>query len=495
MKTHVLHPESHDDVISVLDQISWSKSTRVLLVLPNKQHVINSKKDLQLLSRKAKMQGAQLGLITNDSEVLELAKEMGVPFFSSIPEANSKPWRRSKKYIRKLPEREKVVSVAELREMSEVLKPRRQPIWLRLTSFLVGILAMLSLVVLFAPRAKVVIQTSTLQQEITMTLHGSSKFTSPDIAGNIPLKVADISVTKERQIQTSGQQAVPKTYAQGEIVITSLTNSPFTVPAGTIVLTQDDPAIRFATTRDVLVTGGMGATRSVEIIALQPGTIGNVEANQIVAVEGAVGVYLNVNNPSPCTGGEDVTSPVGNESDLAKLRQQLKDDLVSAAKEKLTGTNDDITVIEAELPVINITDEEIQPGIGVPSEYLQLTQTATVELLFYRNSDVQQSIQISMDAILDKNQKGIPGTLQYTLLSDTVGSSEPYEWEIFAVRSITTNIDKEALGLKLRGMKREEALNLVRQIPGSLPTSEIIITPGFWKWMPYLSFQIEIETP
>jgi hypothetical protein len=495
MKTHILQPESHDDVISVLDQISWSKSTRVLLVLPKKQHVINSKKDLQLLTRKAKSQGAQLGLITIDGEVLELAKEMGVPFFSSIPEANSKPWRRSKKYLRKLPDHEKVVSVAELRETSEVLKPRKQPIWLRMTSFLVGIAAMLSLVVLFTPRAKVVIQTSTLQQEITMTLHGSRKYTSPDIAGNIPLKVAEISVTEEKQIQTSGQQAVPKTYAQCEIVFTSLASNPITVPAGTIVLTQDYPAIRYATTRDVLVTGGMGAKRTVEIIALQPGTIGNVETNQIVAVEGAVGVYLNVSNPSPCTGGEDVTSPVGIESDLTKLRQQLKDYLILTAKETIKGTDDDITVIETVLPVINITNEEIQPGIGMPSDFLQLTQTATVELLYYRNSDVQQAIQMSMDAILDKDQKSVPGTLQYTSLTDPVGSSEPYEWDIFAVRNITTNINQEAFALQLRGMKKEEALNLVRKIPGSLPTSEIIITPGFWEWMPYLSFQIEIEVP
>ncbi len=495
MKTHILQPESHDDVISVLDQISWSKSTRVLLVLPKKQHVINSKKDLQLLTRKAKSQGAQLGLITNDCDVLDLAREMGVPFFSSIPEANNKPWRRSKTFIRKLPVREKVVSVAELREKSEVLKPRKQPNWLRMTSFLIGIMAMLSLVVLFAPRAKVVIQPSTLQQEITMTLHGSSKYTSPDIAGNIPLEVAEISVTREKQILTSGQQIVPKTYAQGEIVFTSLSSNPVTVPGGTIVLTRDNPAIRFATTSDVLVPGGMGATRTVEIIALQPGTIGNVEAKQIVAVEGTVGVYLNVNNPSPCTGGEDVISPVGTESDLAKLRQQLKNDLILAAKEKITGTDDDISVIEAESPVINITNEEIQPGIGVPSEYLQLTQTAIVELLYYRNSDVQQAIQMSMDAILDKDQKSISGTLQYTLLSNPVGGSEPYEWEIFAVRNITTNIDKETLALQLRGMKKEEALNFVRQIPGSLPTSEIIITPVFWEWMPYLSFQIEIEMP
>jgi hypothetical protein len=495
MKTHILQPESHDDVISVLDQISWSKSTRVILVLPKKQHVINSKKDLQLLTRKAKWQGAQLGLVTNDGDVLELAREMGVPFFSSIPEANSKPWRRNNKYIRTLASREKIVPVAELRKTGEVLKPRKEPTWLRMTSFLVGIVAMLSLVVLFTPRAKVVIQTSTLQQEITMIFHGSSKYTSPDIAGNIPLRVAEVSVTGEKQIQTSGQQAVPKTYAKGEVVFTSLMDNPVTIPAGTIVLTQGDPVIRFATTRDILVTGGMGAKRTVDVIALQPGTVGNVEANQIIAVEGSVGVYLNVSNPAPCTGGEDVSSPVGVESDLDILRQQLKDDLISAAKEKITGSGEDITVIEADLPVINITSEEVQPGIGVPSEYIQLTQSATVELYYYRNSDVQQAIQMSMDAILGKDQKSVPGSLQYTLLSDPVGKTEPYQWEVFAVRNITTNIDNQALALQMRGMKKEEALKLVRQIPGTLPTSEVSIIPSFWKWMPYLSFQIEIERP
>jgi hypothetical protein len=495
MKTHILQPESHDDVISVLDQISWSKSTRVLLVLPKKQHIIHSKKDLQLLARKARWQGAQLGLITHDNEVLELAKEMGVPFFASIPEANSKPWRRSKKYLQKLPSREKIASAAELRERREVLKPRHQPIWLRVTSFLVGVAAMLSLVILFAPRARVVVKTSNLQQEVTMTLRGSSKYSSPDIAGNIPLEVAEISVTGEKQIQTSGRQAVPKTYAQGEVVFTSLRDTSVTVPAGTIVLTQSNHVIRFVTTRDIIVTGGMGSTKTVEIIALQPGAIGNVEVDQIVAVEGNVGVYLNVTNPQPCTGGEDVISPVGMESDLIKLRQELEQDLIAAAKLKISETEDSNIVIEAESPVVDVTYEEIQPGIGMPSEYLQLKQTATVKLLYYKDSDVHQAIQMSMDAILEKNQKSVPGSLQYTLLSEPVGKSEPYEWDVFAVRNITTNIDHEALALQMRGMKKEEAVNFVKQIPGVLPASEVIVYPGFWTRMPYLSFQIEIESP
>ncbi len=76
MKTHLLQPETHDDVISVLDQIAWSKSSRILLVLPKEQNIIKSKTDLLRLARKAIHQGGQLGLVTSSKELQELAAEI-----------------------------------------------------------------------------------------------------------------------------------------------------------------------------------------------------------------------------------------------------------------------------------------------------------------------------------------------------------------------------------------------------------------------------------
>jgi len=76
MKTHIIQPETHDDLISVLDMISWSKSPRVVLVLPGIQNIIHSRVGLIRLHRKAEQQGAMLSLVTRSRETIELAAEV-----------------------------------------------------------------------------------------------------------------------------------------------------------------------------------------------------------------------------------------------------------------------------------------------------------------------------------------------------------------------------------------------------------------------------------
>ncbi len=145
---------------------------------------------------------------------------------------------------------------------------------------------------------------------------------------------------------TSGEDSVPDTYAQCEVEFTSLSNQPVSIPNGTIVLTLIEPVVRFATTRDIIVAGGIDLTAVVPVIALQPGEIGNVAENQIVAMEGNIGVNLKVNNPQACEGGLELLTSVGIESDLEKLRMELKQQLIQTATEELlTQLGDGIEIL------------------------------------------------------------------------------------------------------------------------------------------------------
>ncbi len=496
MKTHIIQPETHDDLISVLDMISWSKSPRVVLVLPGIQNIIHSRVDLIRLHRKAGQQGAMLSLVTRSRETIELAAEVGIPVFPTVQKANAAPLRKNWTGILKQPDDRVRHSKEELKSNAVSFKPKDLPDWLRITFFLLGVIAVFALAFLFIPRAEVEVRSTRSQQVLDLEIKASTSFAAPDMAGNIPLFSTAVTVETQRQIRTTGAQKVPKTFASCEVEFTNLQSEPVEVPAGTVVLTMDQPAIRFATTRDVTVAGGVGSLSNVESLALQPGEQGNVGAGKVSAIEGVIGVDLSVANAEACSGGTDELSPVGTDSDLAILRANVRDQLITSAEETLTAQmNDEIVVFNQTDPEIEILNMELQPGLGVASEYLQLTEEAIVLVTYYRDEDIQKAITLSMDAILEPEKKGLDNSLIYKMVSNPVGSKEPYRWNVHAVREVTQRIDPGEIALRLRGLNLEAAKEFINQQPGTTADSTISIYPGWWRYMPYLSFQIEVKTP
>ena len=58
MKTQIITLESHDDLISVRDRLSWAKTPRILLVWPKYEKVTLRQVDLKILQRHAASLGA-----------------------------------------------------------------------------------------------------------------------------------------------------------------------------------------------------------------------------------------------------------------------------------------------------------------------------------------------------------------------------------------------------------------------------------------------------
>jgi hypothetical protein len=96
MKTQVIQLERHDDVTSVKDKIAWSKASRVLLVWPKRGRVLYRPLDLLLLQRACQAEGAQFACVADDDDVLDHAKELGIPVFRSAKVAQRLAWRRQR---------------------------------------------------------------------------------------------------------------------------------------------------------------------------------------------------------------------------------------------------------------------------------------------------------------------------------------------------------------------------------------------------------------
>src|SRR5512143_2929590 len=94
MKTQIITLESHDDLISVRDRMSWAKTPRILLVWPKYEKV---------LQRHALSLGAQLGLVTRAHRVRQDAEALKIPVFESTGQAQRVAWPKPRR--RKWPHR------------------------------------------------------------------------------------------------------------------------------------------------------------------------------------------------------------------------------------------------------------------------------------------------------------------------------------------------------------------------------------------------------
>src|SRR5215211_4037968 len=155
MKTQIITLESHDDLISVRDRMSWAKTPRILLVWPKYEKVTLRQVDLKVLQRHATTLGAQLGLVTRARRVRADAEALRIPVFESTGQAQRLAWPkpRRRRWIRRAP-------LKNLREQREQLPAggeaeawRAHPI-LRVGAFLIGVSSVLVLVALFIPRAQ-----------------------------------------------------------------------------------------------------------------------------------------------------------------------------------------------------------------------------------------------------------------------------------------------------------------------------------------------------
>src|ERR1044071_383921 len=97
MKTQIIMLESHDDLISVRDRMSWAKTPRILLVWPKYEKVTLRQVDLKILQRHALSLGAQLGLVTRTRRVREDAEALKIPVFASTGQAQRVAWPRPRR--------------------------------------------------------------------------------------------------------------------------------------------------------------------------------------------------------------------------------------------------------------------------------------------------------------------------------------------------------------------------------------------------------------
>ena len=493
MKTQIITLESHDDLISVRDRLSWAKTPRILLVWPKFEKVTLRQVDLKVLQRHAASLGAQLGLVTRTRGVRADAEALGIPVFESAGQAQRVAWPkvRRKKWPHKIPDK----NLREKREQAQVKEEawRVHPVT-RILALAVGVISVLALVALFIPRAQVVLQPVTKTQSVVISVNANPEVAAVFITGSIPVREKRFIVDGSQTVLVTGEGIVPQSKAKGTVEFSNLTQQAVTIPAGTVVQTTDN--IRFVTTEDGVVDAGVGKKIELPIEAVEGGLAGNLDAETINAIEGRLGLSLSVTNLEPTTGGRELSSVQASDGDRIRVKELLLKSLAELARENfLNELNSGDLLFENTMVVSQTLSEEFDPPAGAAGTKLTLTMQVEFSVQYASASDLTELATLAMNAALPSGFTSAPGAVTVKPVTNPfLAEDGSLHWTMRAERLIAQSFDAAQVTQLVQGYGVKKAQsNLDENLP-SASSPDIQLSPAWWPWVPVVPFRIEVMT-
>ena len=490
MKTRIITLESHDDLISVRDRMSWAKTPRILLVAPKFVDVSLRQVDLKVLQRHASSLGAQLGLVTRQRKFRADAEAVGIPVFTSTGEAQRVAWAKIKQtqLKRKAPDK----SLREKREQVQVKEGawRANPV-VRILVFLVGVLSVLALAALFLPRAQVRLSPVKETQSIVIPVTANPSVKDVFITGSIPAHEKRIVVEGEQKVFVTGEGSVPQARATGVVIFRNLTQDEVVIPAGTIVRSDE---VRCLTTEEGVVEAGVGETLELPVEAEDGGIAGNLEAETIDTVDGRLGLSLSVTNPEPTQGGRERASVQATDADRERAKELLLESLEKEARASLLDEfNPEDVFFDETFAISQITSETYDLPSGAPGLQLTLTMQAEFSILYANASDLTELASLALNASIPSGFAPASDAVSFEPETETrtlVDGS--LRWTMRAEQEIVQQVNSVSVTQLIQGLGSSEAQTRLEKNLPSLNKPKISLSPSWWPWVPIVPFRIEI---
>ena len=501
MKTQLLVLESHDDLISVKDKMSWAKTPRILLIWPKGEKIALRPLDLKMLQRQARSLGATLGLVARDPRIRREAAALGLPVFDSPRAAQADLWPESRlpkfsslrdasRKLRKSP--------AYLRALRDQSLPARErwrehPI-VRVGFFALGVFAVLALALLFLPHAKITLAPESKTQSLAIPVTADPALKSVFIAGNIPAREGTREVASSQQIASTGETAVPESEARGVARFRNLTASKIQIPLGTVVHTLGASPIRFATMQEAEIAAGVGKTVDVPIEAMGAGASGNLNVDLIQAIEGPLGLSLAVTNPAPTSGGTEGRVAAPSAADHERLRGLLMESLRAQVKlEMLADLPSGSVIFPDMVKDVIVLEEAYDPPAGETGAILTLTMRAKFSAQYASGDDLSELATLALSASLEDGFSAAPESPTFRSVGAPITDADGRTvFQLQVERRIRRTVDVRRVLSLAQGRRVDSALARLNEAFVFSSPPQIEMTPSWWPWLPLAPFRIDV---
>jgi hypothetical protein len=494
VKTHLLALETHDDLVSVKDKMSWAKTPRILLIWPKGERIALRPLDLKMLQRHARSLGADLGLVARDPRIRREAAALGLPVFHSPRSAQADLWPASVQptfsQSRKSP--------SHLRALRDKARPSRG-LWrenpfVRVGFFTLGVLAVLALTSLFLPRAAITLAPESKTQRLTISVTADPALKEIFITGNIPARMSTRETTGSLEIASTGEIAIPESEAKGVARFRNLTASKIQIPQGTVVQTLGASPVRFETMQEAEIAAGAGRTVDVPIAAVGAGAGGNLAVDLIQSVEGPLGLSLAVTNPAPTSGGTERMVAAPNAQDRARLRAMLAENLraqmqLDLMKELPSGS----LIFPESIRTLAILEETYFPPVGETGGTLSLTMRAKFAAQYASGDDLFELTSLAMNAALEDGFSAASAVPKIQLFGAPFTAADGRtNFSLQMERQVFRTIDSRHVLSLVQGKNVNSALARLNESLAFSSAPQIEMSPRWWPWLPLVPFRIDV---
>ena len=440
MATNPIYVETEEEMPEVLERLRRYRGDDTMIVLPMRSRIGQSRFNFQLLRNYASRMGKRVTVVCDDPAVQKMASESGFAVFGAVgPEGEGIPSEgEAAAPVRKWWQRRSAAPTTHigiaapkklLTKTATELKPGRFLLYVTAATLLaVGVFA----VAVFVPSASVTLVAQ------------AQPFTEKDVEiqaqpGKPPVKVRPVVIShaNSQGFKVTGSINVPLAPATGQVVYTNNFPPPrcpgiscgspgLDVPYGQRLMNTNQ--LEFAQTSGKTTvpwkTAAGPGTATANVVAVNPGSGGNVGDHTITVIEGNLYDQLTVTNPQATGGGTDPSStPQMTEADFDAARAQLEQELHQTIAQELQaggqpGERLSETIIFG--PPQFTTDH--QPNDKVPS--FTGTMTVNGEGDFYADSDVTAAFKTYLSQRVPNDQQLLtesPIQVTYRLLSSAKG--------------------------------------------------------------------------
>jgi len=502
MAANPIYAETEEELPEVVERLRRSSGSDAMLVLPSRSRVGQSRFNFQLLRNYASRMGKQVTVVCDDPAVQKMASETGFSVFGTvgpqgegIPAEEVAPPPPKRWWQRKATSLQPHIGIAAptklITKSATELKPGR---FLLYVATLMLVLVALAALMVFVPSASV-----TLIAQATPFSQRDVEIQAEPGKAPIHVRVDVISRTDSQGFKTTGVKSVPLAPAIGQVTYSNFCSAGGHSSPGLMVYhgqrLMNSNGIEFAQTSGDTVVPWGGSIFNVNIVAVNPGSAGNVGSDTIngwQAIEENQFACFKVDNPQATGQGTDPSSaPLMTEADFDAGRAQLEQSLhqeiaqqLSAAQvkgEKLSQT------IVYGAPQFN-TDHK--PGDNVPS--FNGTMTVQGEGDFYIDSDVAKAYTVYLEQRVPNNQQLLVESgvkVDYRILNATSGGHLTFIGN--ATAFVAPKLDEAKILASIVGRPLQGAKFYLQTLP--IKSSQIDEQPIPLPLMPVLGRRIQIH--
>jgi hypothetical protein len=530
-ETQLLYLEPDDEITTVVRRLRESDAPRVVMVASGRAKATTSAVALRLLAQLAAEEGREVALVA-DAGGRALAAEAGIPAFASVAEASAEgavplpaaPAQRAPIHVvRGEPAPEPAaeatppmapVSATGLEETQAVLLPPRPsptpvarlrpptrgspPQALQRVLPLVAVVAVLLLLVATGAAVAIVLPAATITvQPAPIDIGPLSYPVRPEVqpSDGEPLEATaggEATGTRTRRVA-----------AAGVVTFINYSDNDVLVPSGTHV--SAGGSVVFETTQAVSVPdssffGGPGRA-DAEVVALEPGSAGNVAAEAIDQIEDAdidralrerAGARdRRVINREATTGGAERELSFVRRKDVQRVIVALAADLEQQLQDLRAGTPERIyPVAELPPPEVSVPDDLVGQVTDGPYSF-ELTGALPNDQPYVLRADAEAAAE---EALLADETATPEGTL---LADDTIGvelGEATLDGEAIVVAASVTatavpDVNTDALRRELAGRTAAEAEAAL----ASIGPTDVELWPVWVDRIPGVEWRIRID--